>query len=152
VAAALRADGRVVLDVDGEPVEVGPEEVVVTETPREGWAVTSEAGESVALDLAVTPELRRAGLARDAVRTLQEARKQAGLQVTDRIVVTWAAEGELADALREHAGLVAAEVLAVEFGAGEVGAVPDPADGQTGVTVGHDADSGLQFAFSRSQG
>ena len=57
----------------------------LTETPREGWAVATDGGETVALDLELTPELRRAGLAREVVRLVQEARKTAGLDVTDRI-------------------------------------------------------------------
>ena len=77
--------------------------------------MASEAGETVALDLELTPELRRAGLAREVVRLVQDARKSAGLQVTDRIRLRWAAEGELAEALREHAEQVAAEVLATAF-------------------------------------
>ena len=64
------------------------DEVLLTETPREGWAVATEAGETVALDLTVTPELRRAGLAREVVRLVQEARKTGGLEVTDRIDLT----------------------------------------------------------------
>jgi isoleucyl-tRNA synthetase len=125
---------------------------VVTETPREGWAVASEGGETVALDLALTPELRRAGLARDVVRTLQEARKAAGLEVWDRIEVVWAADGELAEALRDHGPAVADEVLATSFGPGAVPGAGGTEDAQTGYVTGHDADSGLEFAFRRSRG
>ncbi|GIL25745.1 isoleucine--tRNA ligase [Actinocatenispora comari] len=118
LSAALRA-GTAGVDLDGERVELSAEEVVVTETPREGWAVAAESGATVALDLAVTPELRRAGLAREAIRLIQEARKSSGLQVSDRIAVRWdAASAETADALTEHAGLVADEVLAVDFAHG----------------------------------
>ena len=66
--------------VDGEPVEVLPDEVIVSERPREGWSVVNEQGETVALDLELTPELRRAGLAREVVRLIQEARKTSGLR------------------------------------------------------------------------
>jgi isoleucyl-tRNA synthetase len=148
LAAALRDGGRATVVVEGEPVEVGPDEVVLTETPREGWAVSSDGGETVALDLQLTPELRRAGLARDVVRTLQEARKNAGLEVTDRIEASWWAPGELAEAVREHASSIAEEVLAVAFAER---AEPDAA-AQTGWTVGHDAETGLQFAFQRASG
>jgi isoleucyl-tRNA synthetase len=81
--------------------------------------VATESGATVALDLAVTPQLRRAGLAREAIRLIQEARKSSGLQVSDRISVRWdAASAETADALTEHAALVADEVLAVDFAHG----------------------------------
>ena len=80
LAAALKADGRASVDLDGEPVEVLPDEVIVSERPREGWSVVNEQGETVALDLELTPELRRAGLAREVVRMIQEARKTGGLR------------------------------------------------------------------------
>jgi len=113
LAASLAEHGRAVVVVDGEDVEVEPAEVVVSERPREGWSVVNEQGETVALDLTVTPELARAGVAREVVRLVQETRKNAGFEVSDRITLTWAATGETAEALREHAALVAEEVLAV---------------------------------------
>jgi isoleucyl-tRNA synthetase len=117
---ALRADGVATVTVDGEPVDLGPDEVVVTEKPREGWAVASEAGATLALDLHVTPELRRAGLARDVIRQVQEARKSSGLEVSDRIVLRYAtSDAETAAALAEHGDLVADEVLATDYAAGE---------------------------------
>ena len=88
-------------------------DLIVTETPREGWTVASGGGLTVALDLTLTPELERAGLFREVVRLVQEARKNAGLEVSDRIELTWAAEGTVARALEEHAEALAAEVLAV---------------------------------------
>ena len=94
--------------------------MLLTETPREGWAVAAEAGATLALDLQLTPELRRAGLARDAIRLIQEARKSSGLEVSDRIVLRYAAtRDDTADALAEHAELVADEVLAPDYAPGE---------------------------------
>jgi isoleucyl-tRNA synthetase len=116
LAAALRATGTAAVEVDGEVVTISAAEVVLTETPRSGWAVASTVGEMVALDLELTPQLRRAGLARDVVRLIQEARKDAGLDVSDRIEAWWAAAGpELSAALTENGALIAAEVLAVSF-------------------------------------
>jgi isoleucyl-tRNA synthetase len=106
--------------------------------------VVTDAGETVALDLELTPALRRAGLAREVVRLVQEARKSSGFDVTDRIALRWRAEGELADALREHADLVAGEVLAVQFEEGN----PGPEMGAE-ATVHDDADLGLRFAVTR---
>jgi isoleucyl-tRNA synthetase len=114
LAAAL-ATGTATVTVDGDDVGVTPDEVVVTETPREGWAVASEGGATLALDLTITPELRLAGLARDAVRALQESRKNIGLDVSDRIELWWEAAGEVADALLAHGHTVQEEVLAVSF-------------------------------------
>jgi len=115
---ALRTSGTASLVVDGEPITLTPDEVVITETPRAGWAVASDSGGTVALDLSLTPELRRAGIARDAVRQIQEARKASGLEVSDRIDLRWSAEGEAAQALAEHATLVADEVLATSYASG----------------------------------
>ena len=132
LAAELRAGRPATVLVDGEPVEVTADEVVVTETPREGWAVARE-GETVALDLEITPELRRAGLAREVVRAVQEARKNSGLDVADRISLDWhAADPDTAQALREHADLVSAEVLATGYT--ELDAAP--ADGLTAAELG----------------
>jgi isoleucyl-tRNA synthetase len=115
LARTLEADGKAVLTVDGAQVEVFPDDVIVSERPREGWSVVNEQGETVALDLELTPELVRAGLAREVVRLVQEARKGAGFDVSDRIVLTWQAGDRTAESLREHRGLVADEVLAAEM-------------------------------------
>jgi isoleucyl-tRNA synthetase len=110
------------VEVDGERVPLSPDEVIITETPREGWSVASDAGATVALDLDITPELRRAGLARDVIRLIQEARKNSGLDVADRIDVRWVSPtAETAEALSEHAALICDEVLAVGFARGEAG-------------------------------
>ena len=93
----------------------------------------------VALDTAVTPELAAEGTARDVVRVVQQARRDAGLSVSDRIRLVVGADGAVADAIRAHAGFVAAETLAVSLDvrpAGEVGADPQPAgDGLVRVAV-----------------
>ncbi|QKV95489.1 isoleucine--tRNA ligase [Streptomyces sp. NA02950] len=119
LSAALR-EGTASVVVDGETVALSPDEVIITETPREGWSVASDAGATVALDLEITPELRRAGLARDAIRLIQEARKNSGLDVADRIALRWeSVDEELRRALTDHAGLIADEVLATDFASGE---------------------------------
>ncbi len=118
LSLALR-EGNATVTVDGEVIDLAPEEVIVTETPREGWSVASDAGATVALDLEITEELRRAGLARDAIRLIQEARKNSGLDVADRIALRWtSADPAVAEALGEHAGLIADEVLATDFATG----------------------------------
>jgi len=122
-------------------VALGPDEVIVTQTPLEGWGVATAGGETVALDLTVSPALRREGLAREAIRLIQDARKSSGLNVSDRIRVRWAADDpDLAAALAEYGETIAGEVLATEFsqaspdgepsGGGEPDGRPvDPPDG-----------------------
>ncbi|GGL27019.1 isoleucine--tRNA ligase [Phycicoccus endophyticus] len=71
-------------------------------------------GGFVVLDTTVTPELAREGLARDLVRAVQQARKDAGLDVSDRILLEVSGDGEVEAALEAHGGLVAGETLAEE--------------------------------------
>lgn len=112
--SAMRIAGSVSIEA-GElgTVEITADDVVVTETPREGWAVASEAGESVALDLTITDELRRAGLAREVVRAIQEARKNAGFEVSDRITLWWSSlDSDVMQMWADHADEISGEVLA----------------------------------------
>ncbi|GGL99053.1 MULTISPECIES: isoleucine--tRNA ligase [Micromonospora] len=117
---SLRSTGSATVVVGDEQVTLGPDEVVVVETPREGWAVATDSGATLALDLHLTPELRRAGTARDAIRQIQEARKSSGLEVADRIELRYRpSREETALALAEHRELVAEEVLATDCAEGE---------------------------------
>ncbi len=114
IAHTLRDTGKAT--IDAAPVgkiDLAPEDVIITERPRSGWAVESAAGETLGLDLTVTPELRRAGLAREVIRLVQDARKTSGLEITDRITLWWhTTDTDLDEALREHGAEVASEVLA----------------------------------------
>ena len=74
---------------------------------------TLPGGGFVLLDTTTTPELEAEGLARDAIRVVQEARKNAGLEVSDRIVLALSAGPAQIGALEQHAALIAAETLAV---------------------------------------
>ena len=98
---------------DGELLTVDADAVLRTETPKEGWAASSAGNETVALDLTLTDELRRAGTVREVIRLVQEARKNQGFDVSDRIELWWeSANDETQAALREGAALLGAEVLA----------------------------------------
>ena len=143
LAAALRETGRATVDVDGRAETVDADEVAISERPREGWSVVNEHGETVALDLELTPDLVRAGLAREAIRLIQEARKASGFEVSDRIELWWSAEGDLATAMREHQPLIADEVLAVSVSEAE------PADPE--LPRHHDADVGLAVWLRRRE-
>jgi isoleucyl-tRNA synthetase len=112
--AARLADGDAVevRPDDGPPLSIGPGDVLLTRDVRSGWGVASEAGVTLALDLEVTPDLRLEGLARELVRLVQDARKEAGLQVTDRIVLGIETTDDVVRALEAHRGYVAEETLA----------------------------------------
>src|SRR5262249_54827152 len=108
------------LEVDGQVLGLDPGELLVEASSPAGYAVAEERGVLVALDTAVTPELKREGLARELVRHIQDARKNAGFQIADRIAVSLAGGGdEVAAAVREWGDYLRAEVLADEVILGE---------------------------------
>ncbi|MBA2551220.1 MAG: isoleucine--tRNA ligase [Nocardioidaceae bacterium] len=112
LATALSADGRAEVELDGSPVQVLRDEIVVSEHPVEGWSVVNEHGETVALDLELTTALEREGHAREAIRLIQDARKRSGFEVSDRIDLWYVTHrSEVAEAMSTHADLIAAEVL-----------------------------------------
>jgi isoleucyl-tRNA synthetase len=144
VAGALRLAGTVQVAVAGATVTLGPDEIIVTETPKSGWAVVTDAGATVALDLAITPELRREGLAREVIRLIQDARRSDGLDVSDRIELWWSSpDDELSAAVAGHATAIAREVLAVAVTNGT-------GDGQAGLFEHHDPELALAFWFRRT--
>ena len=96
-------------------IEIDIDDLVITETPRSGWSVASHSGESLALDLKLTPELIRAGQIREVIRAIQEERKNIGLDVSDRITVNWNAPTELATAISSAITEISAEVLATNM-------------------------------------
>ncbi|MEX0592876.1 MAG: isoleucine--tRNA ligase [Nitriliruptoraceae bacterium] len=119
VARSLQGDDTEFdLDVEGSVVTITDAMVEVLTTPRTGWAVAADAGSTFALDTTITPELALEGVAREIIRTLNDQRKQAGLDLADRIVVQWAFDpAELKEELH-HAELdtfIAREVLATRF-------------------------------------
>jgi isoleucyl-tRNA synthetase len=94
-------------------LELGPDEVLVERRGKEGWAVASEDGVTVALDTRLDPELELEGRVLDLIHRLNTMRKEAGLELTDRIAVTLPADQS--DLLDEHAEWIKAEVLAVSI-------------------------------------
>jgi isoleucyl-tRNA synthetase len=119
IAGRLAAGDRVEVTIDdGSTIALTRDDVNLVQETREGWGVASDGGLTVALDLTISPELRREGLARDLVRVVQDARKAAGLDVTDRIDLAVDADGEVGDAFDEHVAAIAAETLAVSAVAG----------------------------------
>jgi isoleucyl-tRNA synthetase len=81
----------------------------------DGWSVAEDHEWVVAVSTELDEDLVVEGIAREAVRALQNLRKDSGLDITDRIGVVWRADGRLARALREHHGVIAEEVLATRF-------------------------------------
>jgi isoleucyl-tRNA synthetase len=114
-AAGTLEEGRPIrLVLAGGEIELGPDEVELRVRGQEGYAVSREGGEVVALDVTLDDELVARGLLRDVIRQVQDLRRESGLEVTDRIVLTL----EGAEHLGPYLGQLAGEVLAVEVRAG----------------------------------
>ncbi|MFT4648879.1 MAG: isoleucyl-tRNA synthetase [Glaciecola sp.] len=108
--------------------------LLVDRNSREGVVVGTEGGVTVALDVNLTPELEREGLAREFISRVQNMRKESGLALDDRIRIGVRAEGDVAQALRDHWSLISAEVLADQEGPGSV---PDGEEGEALDLLGH---------------
>ncbi len=95
--------------------EIDLADLVITEVPKSGWMVASHDGESVALDLELTPALVEAGNVREVIRFIQERRKSDGFEIADRIKVRWNAEASVVAAIESAKKHISDEVLALEF-------------------------------------
>ena len=92
-----------------------PDEVTLSLEPAPGFAAAADRGVLVVLDTSLSRELVTEGRARAAVRLIQDARKQAGFDVSDRINVRYAASDGLADVFEEHAAYIRRETLATRL-------------------------------------
>ena len=114
----MAAGGEVGISIDGTDHTLGADDLTMALAPLEGYEVEAEAGHAVALQLEIDEELRREGLAREIVRAVQNARKEAGLEITDRIALGLGGDAELLEVAREHEAYIAGETLAtgITFG------------------------------------
>jgi isoleucyl-tRNA synthetase len=113
IAGQLAGGAPVEVSVGAGPaVPIGPDDVHLSHDVRSGYGVATEGGVTVALELELTPELRREGVARELVRLIQDARKEAGLDVTDRIELGVETSGAPAEAFAAHRDEIAEETLA----------------------------------------
>ena len=124
VRAALDRDGSYTLDVDGDPVTLRPDDVVVRAQQHEDLTLAQDGDLAVALDLTLDDALRAEGSARELVRLINDRRKAEDLDLADRIRVRIFADGALADAAAEHQAWIAEEVLAVELTVERASAAP----------------------------
>ena len=103
------------LTVAGESETFSSEEIQVQQQARAGTNTVSNRQIAVDLDCQLTPELIRDGYAREVVNRIQRARKDQGFDVSDRVAVTYAAQGELAQAIAEHRDYVMGETLCLDL-------------------------------------
>ncbi len=121
VAAALR-DGRSVgVNLEGHEHELGPDDLQLAMQPLEGYQVERAGSHAVALELALTDDLLREGLARELVHAIQGERRDAGLDVSDRIHLELDGDADTLAAARAYADYIAGEVLATSVTLGNGG-------------------------------
>jgi isoleucyl-tRNA synthetase len=119
--AALQEEGEIALQVDGDTITLTADELLIQTESRGGLAVASDKGVTVAVDTELTEALLQEGFARDLVRTINNMRKEAGLEISDRIDLSFQAQGNAAAALANFGDYVRQETLAVTLSAGELG-------------------------------
>jgi isoleucyl-tRNA synthetase len=130
-AARLREGGTVGITVGGQEHELGPDDVVVAMKPLEGYQVEREGSHAVALELEIDIELQVEGWAREIVHAVQAARRDAGLDVSDRIALALSGDEDLLGAARAYQDYIAGETLATEVSYESLdGAQPVKIDGR----------------------
>ncbi|MHB1422993.1 MAG: isoleucine--tRNA ligase [Gemmataceae bacterium] len=118
LAAKVREGGPIELPCGGETIMLEPADLFVSVKASEGWAGMSAGETQIALDTRITEALSREGTARDVVRHIQDQRKEADLEMEDRIILYLGTESEkLQAALEAHRDYIAAETLTVEWSA-----------------------------------
>ncbi len=123
--AAATGERQVGISIDGHEHTLEPDDLQLVMEPLEGYEVESEAGRAVALSLELDDDLRREGLAREVVHAVQNARKQAGLEITDRIQLRLGGDAALIEAAQAHEEYVTGEVLASQIAYAENGPASD---------------------------
>ncbi|GAT61967.1 isoleucine--tRNA ligase [Paludibacter jiangxiensis] len=109
---ALEQDGKFTFSIEGQEatVELADVEVISEDIP--GWLVANDGSLTVALDITITDELRKEGIAREFVNRIQNIRKSSGYEITDRIVVKIEKQAEINDAIADFSAYIATQTLA----------------------------------------
>jgi isoleucyl-tRNA synthetase len=115
VAASVQAGQPVVVELDGKRVDIVPAEILVQTQPVEGLAVAFDKQATVAVDSAITPELKAEGLAREIVRRIQSMRKEAGFNIEDRITTYYQTDGLIADVMVNWNEVIRSETLSTRL-------------------------------------
>ncbi len=111
----LERDGKIELDVCGQPATIDLADVEVISEDIPGWLVANEGNITIALDVTITPELRREGIAREIINRVQNIRKGRDYDITDKIRLQFEPCAETDDALLNFADYIASQVLATSI-------------------------------------
>jgi len=127
----VRDGGTVAVDLGGSEHSLSADDLLISMKPLAGYQVEREGSHAVALALEIDGPLRAEGMARDVVHAVQQRRRDAGLDVSDRITLILDGDPELLDAVRVHQDYVAGETLAVQISYADLdGADPTMIDGR----------------------
>ena len=107
----LESDGQLSLMVEGQPVVIERDDVEIFNQDIPGWSVTNEGTLTVALDLTVTDELKKEGMAREVVKRIQTYRKEQGFEITDHINIVLEDNDEVRGAVETHKDFICQQVL-----------------------------------------
>ena len=110
--AKIEQDGELTVEINGENTILQAGDVEITSQDIEGWLVASNAGVTVALDVTISDELKKEGVARELVNRIQNLRKDSGFEVTDRIHIQLQDEPAIAQTVAANADYIKAETLA----------------------------------------
>jgi isoleucyl-tRNA synthetase len=112
---ALEKDGKLSLLVDGQSVELLIDDVEILSEDIPGWQVASMGALTVALDVTLTPELLKEGIAREVINRIQNLRKDKGFDVTDKIRIKFQSHPDIDDAVNQNISYICSETLAQSF-------------------------------------
>jgi isoleucyl-tRNA synthetase len=115
VAAALRDGSQIAISVAGHDHILSSEDLLVSLAPLEGYGLERDGSHAVALELTLDDDLVREGRAREIVHAVQNARRDAGLEISDRIALDLDGEAELVSAAHAHEGYITGETLATSI-------------------------------------
>ena len=110
--AQLEKDGHIDLNIDGQTATVDAADVEIISEDIPGGLVSNEGNLTVALEVELTPELKKEGMARELINRIQNLRKDNGLEITDRVVVTIAPNAEAEEAVESYGEYIKSQVLA----------------------------------------
>ena len=122
IASAAAGGQPFEIEVEGQVIPLEGDDVLIETHSAEGYSCEADAGYLTALDTTLTDELVAEGLAREIVRSVQDARKQAGLEVSDRITLGVSGSAAVEKALEMHRNYVMAETLATTWETGQTDA------------------------------
>ncbi|GAK75123.1 isoleucyl-tRNA synthetase [Nonlabens ulvanivorans] len=108
----LEKTGQKEVEVNGNAIILTLEDVEITSSDIEGWLVANQSGITVALDVTISPELKKEGISRELVNRIQNIRKDSGLEVTDRINIVIQSQNEIDDAVHSNEKYIMDETLA----------------------------------------